>query len=145
MKIRALILAVCIVLLTCFPVYAERSMTFGVWTQHYSGDHTEGLDNHLLALDWEGPTAAFFRNSYGKETGFLGWTWHTDKFIFADKWFVRGNVSAGALVGYGTKHPIHYGALSPGVYPTVDVGRDKFSVGIGVMPTFWWTFIKVEF
>lgn len=126
---------------------ADKSMTFGVWTQHYQGDHTEGLDNHLLALDLDGPTLAFFRNSYGNETGFIGWTWHTKKFYFdkEDEWWARGNLSAGALAGYGSKHPIHFGILSPGVYPTINVGKNKWSVGIGVMPTFWWTSIKVEF
>lgn len=137
----------------------ERSLTFGLWTEHYGGDHTEGLDNHLIALDWYGPTAAFFRNSYGKETLYLGYTWHTKKYGFyedcwvqgnncwvqGNNWWVQGSIGVGALIGYGTKHPIHYGALSPGVYPTVNIGKGHTSVGLGVMPTFWWLSFRVDF
>ena len=127
------------------PAYpAERALTYGIWTQHWSGDHTEGLDNHLVAFEYDGYTGAFFRNSYGNETGFVGYGWHTKKLREENMW-LRGNVYAGALIGYGTKHPIHFGVLSPGVYPTVSVGYKEYSLETGVMPTFWWLAFKVEF
>lgn len=124
---------------------AERYLTFGVWTEHYSGDHTEGTDNHLVALEIDGYTGAFFKNSYGKETAFFGYTFHTDKIEVADKWYIQGNLSAGALAGYGTKHPIHFGVLSPGVYPTINIGKASHSIGVGVMPTFLWLNYRYEF
>jgi hypothetical protein len=132
-------------LLFCTPVYAERSLTFGLWVHHYAGDHTEGLDNHLIALEYDGWTGAFFKNSYGRETGYAGYIWHTKKYNFYEEWFIRGNLSAGILAGYGHEHPIQFGMLSPGMYPTVDVGKGKHSIGIGIMPTFWWVMFKVEF
>ncbi len=129
----------------CDADAAEKSLTFGLWTQHYAGDHTEGLDNHLVALEYDGWTGAFFRNSYGNETAFLAHTWHTDKLKFYEDWYIQGNLSAGVLIGYGDKHPIHLGVFSPGVYPTLSVGKGNHSVGLGVMPTFWWLQYRVEF
>ncbi len=131
-------------LLFCAPVYAERSLTFGLWTQHYAGDHTEGVDNHLLALEIDGYQMAWFRNSYGNETAFFGKAWHTKKVKRFDMW-IRANLYAGVLVGYGTKHPIHLGVFSPGVYPTVSIGKDVYSIEVGALPTFWWFMFKVKF
>ena len=129
-------------------VWRQRSLTFGLWTQHYAGDHTEGIDNHLIAFEYYGPTLAIFRNSYGNETLFMGYTWHTRKYGLhhhIPQWYVQGNLSVGTLWGYGTQHPIHFGGLSPGLYPTVNVGRGNHSVGLGVMPTFWWMNYRYEF
>jgi hypothetical protein len=124
----------------------HRSLSFGLWVDHYGGDHTEGINNRLIFLDWYGPTFASFRNSYGNETLFLGYTWHTKKYdILSSNWWIQGNIGAGALAGYGTKHPIHFGILSPGVYPTINVGRGSHSLGLGVMPTFWWLSYRIEF
>jgi hypothetical protein len=131
------------------PGNRHRSLSFGLWVDHYAGDHTEGINNRLIVLDWYGPTIASFNNSYGKETLFLGYTWHTKKYRLVRMGnrylWVQGNLGAGALLGYGTKHPIHYGAMSPGLYPTVNVGRGNHSVGLGVMPTFWWLSYRWEF
>jgi hypothetical protein len=130
--------------LLCSPVYAERSLTFGVWTEHYSGDHTEGVDNHLVAFEHSGFQAAWFKNSYGKETAFFGLAFHTKKLEKYDMW-LRANVYPGILIGYGNEHPINWGVFSPAVYPTVSIGKDVYSVEVGVMPTFWWVGFKVEF
>jgi hypothetical protein len=133
-------------LLFCAPVYAERSLTFGVWTQHYAGDHCEGTNNHLVAFEsTDGWAGAWFKNSYGNETGFLGYGWHTDKWKFKKDWWVRGNVYAGILAGYGHKHPIRLGMLSPGAYPTASIGYKRYSLEGGALPTFWWLMFKVEF
>ena len=139
------VLIVIMLVVVIGPAYpAERALTYGIWTEHYSGDHTEGLDNHLIAFEYDGYTGAFFRNSYGKETGFMGYGLHTKRLRQQD-WWLRGNAYAGALIGYGKEHPIHFGALSPGVYPTVSVGYKEYSLETGVMPTFWWVGLKVEF
>lgn len=145
LAILAFLLMLLIIPALCRAETAERSLTFGLWTQHYGGDHTEGLDNHLVSLEWDGWTGAFFKNSYGNETGFYAYTWHTDKFKFHNEWYIQGNVGAGVLLGYGEKHPLHFGALSPGVYPTVNLGKSEHSIGLGVMPTFWWLSYRVEF
>jgi hypothetical protein len=142
--IRRISFAILVLLLFYTPVYAERSLSFGLWTKHYSGDHTEGTNNHLIALEYKRFTAAWFKNSYGNETAFLGVAWHTDKVKKFGMW-TRANLYTGVLIGYGTDHPIHLGVFSPGVYPTVSVGRDVYSVELGVMPTFWWLMFKVEF
>ncbi len=134
-----------VLLLFSTPVYAERSLTFGLWSQHYSGDHTEGMDNHLIAVEYNGWTGAWFKNSYGDETGFLGYGWHTKKWKFKKDWWIRGNAYAGILIGYGDEHPINFGMLSPGAYPTASVGYKKYSLEGGAMPNFWWVMFKVEF
>lgn len=123
----------------------QRSLTFGLWTHHYAGDHTEGVDNHLVALEIDGWTSAWFKNSYGKETLFLGYGLHTERLEFNKNWWMRGNLYGGVLAGYGTKHPVRLGMFSPGVYPTVSIGRKTYSLEVGVMPTFWWMGLKIEF
>jgi hypothetical protein len=133
-------------LLFCTPVYAERSLTFGLWTQHYSGDHCEKTNNHLVAFESiDGWAGAWFKNSYGNETGFLGHGWHTKKWELRKDWWIRGNLYAGVLIGYGHEHPVNFGMLSPGAYPTASVGYKRYSLEGGVMPTFWWLSFKVEF
>jgi len=122
----------------------SRSLSFGLWTEHWSGDHCEGTNNHLLAFEYDGWTTAWFKNSYGKETLFAGYGWHTKKLGQENLW-IRGNLYIGALWGYGTNHPIHIGGLSPGAYPTASIGRKQYSLEVGVMPTFWWLAFKVDF
>ncbi len=124
---------------------AEKAMTFGIWTQHYAGDHVEGTNNHLIAFEYDSWVGAWFKNSYGKETGFLGYAWHTKKLEFNKDWWIRGNVYAGILIGYGEEHPIRVGMLSPGAYPTASIGYKQYSLEGGAMPTFWWVGLKVEF
>ena len=123
---------------------AEKAMTFGLWTQHYKGDHTEGVDNHLLALEYKGVVGAWFKNSYGRETGFIGGAYHTKKLQRKSMWF-RGNLYGGVLIGYGNEHPINFGMLSPGIYPTASVGYQEYSLELGVLPTFWWLVFRVNF
>ncbi len=122
----------------------EKSLTVGIYTKHYSGDHTEGTNNHLIAFEYDHLALAWFKNSYGNETAFVGYGWHSEKIEHKNFW-IRGNVYAGALLGYGDKHPIHFGMVSPGVYPTGSLGYDIYSVEVSVMPTFWWIGLKVEF
>ena len=130
-------------------VHAEEykhALTFGLYTSHYSGDHCEGVDNRLIALENGHLILADFRNSYGNETQFVGYAYHTKKLYSKHEvWWTRGNVYAGVLIGYGHQHPIHVGVFSPGVYPTVSVGHDRYSLEMGVMPTFMWWGFKVEF
>lgn len=122
-----------------------RALTFGLYTKHWAGrDHTEGVDNHMIALEYNHLTLAWFRNSYGKETAFVGYGWHSPKLEKEDYW-TRVNLYAGVLAGYGTKHPIRLGMLSPGMYPTVSLGYDIYSFELSAMPTFWWISFKVEF
>jgi hypothetical protein len=144
---KIFVISFALILIFSTSLYAEdynSSLTVGIWTQHYDGDHCEGLDNHLLAIEHKGMAGAFFRNSYGNETLFLGGGWHTKKLSNSDMW-VRANLYAGVLIGYGTEHPIHYGVFSPGIYPTFSIGRKNVSLEVGVMPTFAWSSIKVEF
>jgi hypothetical protein len=102
------------------------------------------VDNHLIALEYNHLSIAWFRNSYGKETAFVGYGWHSDKLEQGNFW-TRGNIYAGVLMGYGEKHPLHFGIFSPGMYPTVSLGYDVYSFEVSVMPTFWWLSFKVEF
>ena len=125
----------------CFA--ENESLTIGLWTDHFNGEHTEGTDNHLIAYENDGYTAAWFKNSYGKETLFLAYGFHTSKLKRENMW-LRGNLYAGGLIGYGQEAPIHFGALSPGVYPTLSIGYNEYSLEGGVMPTFWWLGFKVE-
>ena len=131
-----------LILLLANPVYGE-SLTIGLWTDHFNGEHTEGTDNHLIAYENTGYIAAWFRNSYGKETLFLGYGLHTPRLRNENMW-IRGNIYGGALIGYGKEAPIHLGAMSPGVYPTLSIGYKEYSLEGGVMPTFWWFGFKVE-
>jgi len=150
MKKIMFLLVVC-VLTFAYKSYAEEykhSLTFGVYTYHYSdGDYTEGIENRLIAIEWNGLALADFVNSYGRETQFVGYGWHTKKFYAKDSThlWVRGNAYLGALLGYGHDHPVHLGVLSPGAYPTGNIGYDNYSVEVGLMPGFVWTGLKVEF
>ncbi len=121
------------------------SLSVGSFVQHYTGDHTEGVNNRLLALEYDGWVGAWFRNSYGNETGFLAHGWHTEKWELGKDWWVRGNFYAGILLGYNRGHSIRLGVFSPGAYPTASIGYKRYSFEGGVMPTFWWVGAKVEF
>ena len=124
---------------------AKYSLSVGSFVHHYKGDHTEGFDNRLITLEYDGWVGAWFRNSYGNETVFLAHGWHTKKWRFRRDWWVRGNFYAGILAGYGHEHPIRFGMLSPGAYPTASIGYKQYSLEGGVMPTFCWMGLKVEF
>ena len=126
-----------------FP--AEKAITFGIWTQHYAGDHTEGIDNRLIVFEYDNWNGAWFKNSYGNEAGFLGYGWHTKKWEYNKDWWVRGNFYTGVLAGYGHKHPISFGMLSPGAYPTASLGYKQYSLEGGAMLSFWWVGLKMEF
>jgi len=137
-----------IILLALFyePSYpAEKSMLVGLYTYHFTdGDYEEGVDNHLVGLEYDNWSSAFFRNSHGKETIFTGYGFHTDKY-YNERWWVRGNIYAGLLAGYGEDAFIHYGIFSPGVYPTFNIGYENCSLETGLMPGFVWWGLRVEF
>lgn len=145
------VIRICLALfLLCFmateALPAERSLTFGSYAKHWSGDHVEGVDNRLIALEYNHLTLAWFRNSYGKETAFIGYGWHSDRyFLYESSIWTRANLYAGVLFGYGSKHPVNFGIASPGVYPTASLGYKQYSLEVSVMPTLWWVSFKVEF
>ena len=101
----------------------------------------------MISLEYDGAAISSFRNSYGNETVFLGGAMHTGRYTLNEKYHIwtRINLYAGILIGYGTDHPIHLGIFSPGVYPTLSLGKDKYSLELGVMPTFTWIGFRVEF
>ena len=140
-----------LILLTPTLLFAEEynsSITVGLYTHHYvDGEYTEGIDNKLIAIEHKGWNFADFVNSHGNETQFFGYGWHTKKIESedADDWWVRGNIYLGVLVGYGDHHPIHLGAISPGLYPTGSIGYKRYSLEVGVMPGFVWSGVKIEF
>ena len=89
----------------------KYSLTFGIYTWHYAkGDYTEGVDNRLIALEYDNWYVADFNNSHGRETQFLGYGWHTKKLVAPqhEKFWVRGNLYTGVLIGYGKDHPQPY-------------------------------------
>ena len=122
----------------------KYSLTLGAFARHYRGEHREGFDNELDAFSYKDWTAAYFKNSFGGSTLFGGHWFKTDK-IYNGKWWVRGNLYAGVLYGYGDKVPIRVGKFSPGMYPTGSLGYGRHSVELGLMPTFMWWAFKVEF
>lgn len=147
---RSVIILIFVLYFTTFS-YADEcvcSLTFGIYTYHYeSGSYTEKLENRLIAFEYKNWTFANFVNSYGKETQFAGYGWHTKKFyaVGSEHLWVRGNIYLGILIGYGKDHPVHLGAVSPGAYPTGSMGYDRYSIEVGLMPGFVWTGFKVEF
>jgi hypothetical protein len=142
-----------LVFILCSAIFSyadeyEHSITLGIYTWHYAkGDYTEGVANRLIALEYKNWYVADFNNSHGRETQFLGYGWHTKKFKAEENenFWVRGNLYTGILIGYGKNHPVHWGAISPGVYPTGSIGYDRYSLEVGVMPGFVWSGIKIEF
>jgi len=141
-----LIIIVIMLVVIVQPAYpAEKSMIVGIYTYHFvDGDYEEGVDNHLVGFEYDGWSSAFFRNSHERETLFAGYGWHTRK-LYNDRWWLRGNLYAGALWGYGNRAFVHYGNLSPGVYPTFNVGYENYSLETGIMPGFIWWGLRVEF
>lgn len=122
-----------------------RAFTFGLWTQHFSGDHTEGINNRLIALEYNHVQVAWFRNSYGNETGFVGAALHTDRYELAKDWWTRANIYGGVMIGYGDHNPVHLGAFSLGIFPTASLGYKDYSLELGATPGMTFLSLKVEF
>ncbi|MFX0202033.1 MAG: hypothetical protein ACFFCW_38465 [Candidatus Hodarchaeota archaeon] len=125
----------------------EYAFSYGLFVHHYeSKKANEGFENRMIAIERKGLVFSYFDNSYNEDTVFLGYGWHSDKYYSKySKWWTRGNLYLGGLVGYGDKNPVNYHGLGFGVYPTASIGYERYSIEMGVMPTFVWWGFKVEF
>jgi len=147
---KVFLFAILFLILLPVPTRAERALSFGLWTHHYTGKHNEGIENRLVCLEVDRWTFAYFSNSYNNDTVFGGYAFHTKK-IFSPQnknLWVRANAYAGILYGYGEDIPTNIkwlGNISPAVYPTGSIGWKNYSIELGVMPTFIWWALKVEF
>jgi len=125
---------------------AEKSLAVGLWTQHFGGEeHTEGISNRLIALEYNHAMVAWFKNSYGKETVLVGGALHTDKYELAKDWWTRANLYGGIMVGYGDENPARLGPFSLGVFPTASLGYKAYSLELGAAPNMCFLSLRVEF
>ena len=127
-----------------YQVFAEEykcSLSFGVFTKHFSGDHIE--TSRLTALSYRDWYIAAFNNSYGHETIFMGYGFKTKK-LKNGNWWLRANLYMGLTYGYEGHVPTLWG-IAPGLYPTGSLGWEEYSFELGVMPNGLFGLFKVEF
>lgn len=113
----------------------EMSVAVGLYTWHFDSENANNF-NRLLAFSYDNWTIGWFNNSHYDETIFAGYAFRTKKYSISkdDKWFVRGSAYLGIVYGYGDKLSTNVGGFSPYGLPTAEIGYNKVSLEIGVIP-----------
>jgi hypothetical protein len=116
----------------------KMSLTFGVFTRHLDSSEDINENNRLIAFSYKKWCAAWFENSYYKDSFFFGRAFQTDKRFHKKykKWFTRVGIYTGAVYGYGDKIPIRIKGISPYLLPTASLGYDRYSFELGFIPCF---------
>ena len=114
---------------------AEVSIAVNVFTKHFASKESNER-NRMLALSYNDWCVAWFNNSYSDETLFAGYAFRTDRYAIkeSDKWFWRAGLYVGVVYGYGDNLPTNVGGLSPYGLPVGEIGYDRFSFELGLIP-----------
>ena len=114
---------------------AEISVSVGVFTKHFQPGSSTNENNRPFVFSYNDWCAAWFKNSYDRESIFAGRAFRTKKMTGKehDEWFVRGNLYFGLVYGYKDELP-NIGGISPYMLPTGEVGYGRFSFELGVIP-----------
>lgn len=114
---------------------AEVSVAVNVFTKHFASKESNER-NRMLALSYNDWCVAWFNNSYSDESLFAGYAFRTDRYAIkeSDKWFWRAGLYVGVVYGYGDNLPTNVGGLSPYGLPVGEIGYDRFSFELGLIP-----------
>ena len=138
-RLLLILITICILYLPTklFAAEPKMSLTFGLFTQHLDSSEDVNENNRLIALSYKKWYAAWFENSYYKDSFFLGRAFQTDKKYHKKykDWYTRVGIYTGAVYGYGDKIPIGIKGISPFLLPTASLGYDRYSFELGFIPT----------
>lgn len=67
-----------ILMVISLTTQAETRIALGGWSYHLQGEGITNSVHNVLGVEYEGYSAGYFKNSYGRDTFFMGknWSWH---------------------------------------------------------------------
>lgn len=89
------------VALSATTVVAETRLAIGGWSHHYAWKDTITNETHnILALEHEGYSAGYFKNSFDRDTFFVAKNW---------RWGLSENINLTASLGLNKGYRMCYG------------------------------------
>lgn len=132
-----------ILVITCFNCFAddlfhEEKYEFSIGyipiCYHFDRDGDLNENNNGILLSYNKWLLSTFENSHEERSWFIGRTFRTKKWNPLDnEFFTRLNLHVGALYGYEDDMP-DIGGWTIGVAPTAEVGYQRWSFEVVVMP-----------
>jgi hypothetical protein len=114
----------------------QWALTLGLFTRHVNPSDDTNERTRMLGLSYSNWFILGFKNSYHDQTFFGGKRLQTKKIHNSrnTKFFLRGNLYAGLMYGYGDRF-INFSGITPAPVPTVEFGYKNTSIEVLYFPT----------